>query len=131
MPAALTVEVARLLQALREVLEGVEVADRVRPEEVADVATIDVGEIALAPDPLEIRLETVERLQPPELIQRRLEAHGLVATEPDPIAEAVGQQLIEVGRQLGEVPAQPVVAQQGVDRVLELGALLRRERPHQ
>ena len=78
-----------------------------------------------------MRLEPVERLEPAELLERRLEAHRLVAAEPDPVAEPAGQQLVEVGGELGEVPAQPVVAQQRVDRVLELRPLLGRERPHE
>ena len=89
------------------------------------------AEVAVAADALEVGLQPVERLEPAELLQRGLEPERLVAAEAHAVAEPVGQQLVEVRGQLGEVPAQAVVAQQRVDRVLELGALLRGERAHQ
>ncbi len=127
-PVAVPVEVARRLQAGRQVLQRVEVAGRVRPEQVTDVRPVDVAEIAGAADPLEVALQLVQRLEPAELVQRRLEAHRLVAAEPHPVPQPVGEQLVEVRRELGEVPLQAVVLQQRVDGVLELRALLGRER---
>ena len=85
----------------------------------------------VAADALEVGLQPVERLEPAELLQRGLEPQRLVAAEPHAVAQPVGQQLVEVRGQLGEVPAQAVVAQQRVDRVLELGPLLRGQRAQQ
>ena len=127
-PPAVAVEVAGRLETVREVLERVEVAGGVRPEEVADVRPVDLATSPCLADSLELGLQPVERLEPAELVQRRLEPQRLVAREPHPLPEPVGQQLVEVRRELGEVPPQPVVAQQRVDRVLELGALLGRQR---
>ena len=119
-PVAVALEVARLLEPVGEVLERVEVAGRVRAQQVAHVRAIDLAEVARAARAVELRLELVERLEPAELVERRLEAQRLVAVEPDPLAQPAGEQLVEVRGQLGEVPPQPVVAQQRIERVLEL-----------
>ena len=53
----------------------------------------------------------------------------MVAAEPITLAESFGQQLVERCCQLGQVPTQPIVAQERVDHRLKLGTLLRRHGP--
>ena len=55
----------------------------------------------------------------------------LLAAEVVALAEAVGHQLVHVRGEPGEVPAQPVVAEQRVHHRLELGPLLGRHRAQQ
>ena len=130
-PVAVALEVAGPLEPVGEVLERVEVAGRVRAEQVVDVAPVDLAEVARATRPVDLRLELVERLEPPQLAERRLQAHWLVAGEPHPLPQPAGEDLVEVRGKLGEVPLEAVVAEQGVERVLELLALLGRQRSHQ
>ena len=53
---------------------------------------------------------------------------GSSPAERDPLAQAAGQQQVEVARELGEVHAEPVVLEERVHHRLELGALLGRHR---
>ena len=62
------------------------------------------------------------------MLQRPVQAEGLVAAKSEPLAQASGQQLVERGRELGQVPAQSVVPQQGIDHRLQLCALFRGHR---
>ena len=55
----------------------------------------------------------------------------LAALEIEALAESVGQQRVESCGELGQIPAQPVVAQQRIHGVLQLLALLGAERLHQ
>ena len=130
-PVAVALEVAGTLEAVGEVLERIEVPGGVRAQQVVDVRAVDLAEVARPARAVDLRLELVERLEPPELLERALEAERLVAGEPDPLPQPAGEQLVEVRGELGEVPLEPVVAEQRVERVLELLALLGRQRPHQ
>ena len=130
-PIAVALEVAGPLEAARKLIEGVHIAGSVGAEQVADPLTIDLAKVARAVDAVQLRLEGVERLEVRHLLQGAFEAERLVAAEPGPLAEAAGQQLVERCRELSEVPAQPVVAQQRVHHRLELGPLLRAHRAQQ
>ena len=80
---------------------------------------LDVGQRVLQP---------LHRLEPGDLGERAVERQRLVAAEPDAVAEAAGQQQVEVRGELGEVDQQPVVAQERLHHRFELGALLRAHR---
>ena len=121
-------EVARPLELLREVVERVQVAGRLVAEELGHAVAIDVREIARPADPVDLLLERVQGLEIGHLGERAFEPERLVAAEPVAVAEPARHQLVHRGRELGQVPAQPVVAQQRVHRVLELGPLLGRHR---
>ena len=129
--AAVARQVPGLLEPAREVVERVEVAHGVVAEQLADVAPVDRGQVARGADVTQLVLQRVERLEPAELLERTLQPERLVALEPVAVAEAVGQQRVHVRGELGEVPAQPVVPEQGVGHRLELGPLLGRHRAQQ
>ena len=65
-------------------------------------------------DAFEVALEAVQRLELAELVQRRFEAQRLVSAEAHPVPQPVGEQLVEVRRELGEVP--PAAGRRGAAR---------------
>ena len=126
---AVAIEVAGGLEAGGQVLQRVQVARGVRTQEVADVGAVDLADVPGPVDAFEVALEAVQRLELAELVQRQFEAQRLVPAEAHPVPQPVGEQLVEVRRELREVPLEAVVAEQRVDRVLELRPLLGRQRP--
>ncbi len=125
-PIAIAGEVAGPLELLREFVERIEVTRGIVSEQTGDAVAVHLGKVARTADPVELLLERVERLEVGHLGERPLEPQWLVAAEPVALAESTGQQLVHRRGQLGEVPAQPVVPEQGIHRVLELGPLLGR-----
>ena len=121
-------EVAGLLQATGQVVERVEVTDRLVSEQVADLVPIERGEIAGTLDVGERIFQPVHGREPLDLGKGALEAERLVATERDAFAQPAGQQEVEVRRQLGEIDEEAVVAQERVHHRFELGPLLGRHR---
>ena len=120
---AVSLEVARTLELLREIVEGVEVACRILAQQPADLLAVDAAEIAGVLNAVELRLERVERLEVGHLLQGAVKAESLVAAEPEPLAQAAGHQLVQRCRELRKVPPQAVVAQEGIHHSLQLGAL--------
>ena len=59
-------------------------------------------------------LQPVHRLEPGDLGEGAVEPERLVAAERHPVAEAAGQQLVQVRGELGEVTSEPVVAEERV-----------------
>ena len=130
-PLAVAGQVAGLLEPAGEVVERLEIAQAVVAEQVADLVAIDGRQVGRRLDVRQLVRQPVHRLEPGDLAEGALEPERLVATERHPVAEAAGQQQVQVRGQLGEVDQQPVVAQERLHHRCELGALLRAHRAHQ
>ena len=130
-PLPVAREVAGLLESAGQVIERVEVADRLVAQQVAHLVAVDVGEIARTLDVGEGVLHAVHRREPFDLGQGAFESERLVAAERDALTKAAGQEQVQVRRELGEVDQQPVVAQERLHHRFELGPLLRRHRPQE
>ena len=125
-PAAVALQVAGLLERAGQLAQLLEIPGGVVARQVAQQIVVDaiqgVG-VARAGERL---LHLVEALLPVDGGHRLRQAHRLVAREGIRLAEAlVGPQRLEIACQARHVPAQPVVAQQVVHHLLQLGAHLR------
>ena len=124
--AALAVDVPRLLERLRQVREPIQLVDRVVATEVMQRVPIQPLERVGVARGEELLLHRVVLLLAVDGGERLREPHRLVAGEWIRLAEReVGTCLLEIAGQARHVPAQPIVAQQVVHQLLELGTLLR------
>src|SRR5439155_15063536 len=123
-PVALPREIPGTLELAGQLVEPLELAHRVVAKQVLDAVAIEPGEVARPVDVAQRILERIEGLQAADLLQRAVEAQLLVAAEPEAVAEPTRDELIHRRPELGEVPAQAVVAEERVHHVLQLGPLL-------
>jgi hypothetical protein len=130
-PVAVARQVSGALELPRQLVEPFEIAHRVVAEQVTDVTAVELREIGRPVDVAQCILERVERLEPPDLLERAVEPERLVASEPEAVAQAARNELVQGRRKLSQVPAQAIVAQQRVGHLLEFGSLLGGHRPQQ
>ena len=106
-------QVAGLLEPAGEVVQGLELAQGVVAEQVADLVAIDGGEVGRRRDVGQRVLQPVHRLEPADLREGTVQPQRLLATERDTVTEPAGQEQVEVRRELGEVDEDAVVAERG------------------
>ena len=117
------------LEDLRQLLEPFERARRVLAEQVARLVDVDLGELAGLGRVLQHVLELVEVAERLEQPGHLPELHRVVAAEVLPLVPRhVRERLLEVARQLVDLPAQVHVLEQRLREPLELRALLGRHR---
>ena len=127
-PVAVARQVTGLLEPPSKVVEGIEIAHGLVAEQFAHLGAIDAGEVAGALDVGERVLQPLHRLEPPDLGKGAIERERFVTVEPNAIAEAAGEQQVEVRGQLLEVDEQAVVAQESLHHRFELRPLFGRHR---
>src|ERR1017187_9344358 len=118
-----TGEIAGRLESSGEGVEDLEAAPRFVAHRLAQVGPVDPAQVRGRLHILELCLERLEPAERLELAQGTLKTELLLATEAEPLAEPAGQDLVERRRELGEVPAQPVVAQQAIDQRVQFRTL--------
>src|SRR3989442_527550 len=117
-------QVAGLLELPGDLVEGGKVARRLLAEQLANLVAIEIGETPRAFDGAERILERIESLESPDLVERRLQPEWLVSRELVALAQPIRHELVHVRSEPGEVPAESIVAQEGIHHRLELCPLL-------
>ncbi len=130
-PVPPPLDVAGLLEPPGQSVERLDGLRGVVADEVAYFGPIDRAQVSGMLEPLELPLERAHPLQGRELAEGSFKAEPLVPGEAVALAEAVRQELVEVGRELAEIPAQAVVAEERLHHRLELRALLGPQRTHE
>ena len=114
----------RLLQTTGQVVESLQTLGRPGTEEALERLPVHRREVPRLDRPGQLVLQAVQGVHQGELVKGLLQTQKELAAEPDPGPQTAGEKLVEGRRQLRQVPAEPVVPQEGIDEPLELGLLL-------
>src|SRR5439155_1205016 len=124
-PVATTLEVARLLELLRDLAELLEVPHGLLAQELGDLCGVDLLEVGGALRAAQLALELVHPLELLHELHRLTERHLFVATELVAAAQLVErQELLEVAGELGQRGFETLVLhEERAHHVLKLSAL--------
>ena len=130
--AVVALQVAGLLERAGQRAQLLEIPGRLVAAQVLERLGVDLLQGVGVARRQQLLLHGVEALLPVDRGQRLGQAERLVAAERIRLAEwPIGPQRLQGARQARHVPAQPIVAQQLVHHLLQLGAHLRAQRCHQ